>query len=86
MGNGNNETVVVVMERGDRLRLDQQICDRMQAMSLQAYDYKKLDLGFDLPVNWPADMACEVTLAQLTVLARKLEMRIEITNLDLLAR
>ena len=45
-----------------------------------------VDLGFDLPVNWPADMACEVTLAQLTVLARKLEMRIEITNLDLLAR
>ena len=86
MENENNETVVVRMATADRLRLDQQINGRMQKMGQQPYDYKKLDLGFKLPVMWPADMNCEVTLAQLTVVARALDMRIEITNLDLLAR
>ena len=84
MGNGNNETVKVILERDIRLRLDCQINDRMRAKGLAAYDYNTLDLGFKLEPKWPADMNCEVTLAQLTVVAHALDMQIEITNLDLL--
>ncbi len=86
MEDDRNETVVVRMERAARMRLDSQICRRMTAKGIELNDFKALDLGFDLPKNWPLDMNCEVTLAQLTVVALALDMRIEITNLDMLKR
>jgi len=79
-----NEIVTIEMAASDRLRLDQQINNRMEKMGHTAYDYSRLDLGFELPVNWPADMNCQLTLAQLTVIAVKLKMRIVIDNINML--
>ena len=79
-----NEIVIIEMAASDRLRLDQQINDRMEKLGHAAYGYSRLDLGFELPVNWPADMNCQLTLAQLTVIAVKLKMRIVIDNINML--
>jgi len=78
------ETVVIEMAAGDRLRLDNQIGDRMDQLGYGKNQFAKLGLGFDLPVNWPADMNSQLTLPQLTVLAWKLKMRIVIDNLNLI--
>jgi len=80
----SRETVVIEMAAGDRLRLDSQINDRMDQLGHGRYQFAKLGLGFDLPANWPADMNSQLTLAQLTVLAWKLKMRIVIDNLNLI--
>jgi len=78
-----NEIVTIEMAASDRLRLDQQINNRMEKLGYPAYDYSQLDLGFELPVNWPADMNCQLTLAQLSVIAVKLKMRIIIDNINM---
>ena len=80
------ETVAIDMVTGDRLRLSNQIYSRMEQMGFNAYDYKSLNLGFELPASWPADIDSQPTLAQLVVLAHKLKMRLVISNLDLVAR
>ena len=79
-----NEIVTIEMAAGDRLRLDQQINDRMEKLGHGRYDYSKLGLGFELPLNWPADMDCQLTMLQLAVIANKLDMRIVIDNLNLI--
>lgn len=81
-----NERVTIEMAAGDRLRVDQQINGRMEKLGHTPYDYSKLGLRFELPANWPADMDCQLTLAQLTVIAVKLDMRIVIDNLNLIPR
>jgi hypothetical protein len=78
-----NELVVIEMAASDRIRLGQQICSRMQQLGFAPYDYDKLQLGIDLPVNWPEDKDSQPTLAQLTVLAVKLKMRICIGDLNM---
>jgi len=81
-----NEIVTIEMATGDRLRLDTQLADQMEKLGYGRYGYNKLGLGFDLPLNWPADKDLEITFAQLTVLAVKLRMKIIITNLDMVPR
>jgi len=81
-----NEIVTIEMAASDRLRLDCQINDRMEKLGYARFDYASLGLGFELPMNWPADMNCQLTLAQLTVIANKLNMRIVIDNLNLIPR
>ena len=79
-----NEIVTIEMAASDRLRLDQQINNRMEKLGYTAYNYSRLDLGFELPINWPADMNCQLTLSQLTVIAVKLKMRIVIDNINMM--
>jgi len=81
-----NEIVTIEMAASDRLRLDCQINDRMEKLGFARFDYASLELGFELPMNWPADMNCQLTLAQLTVIANKLKMRVIIDNLNLIPR
>lgn len=78
-----NELVVIEMAASDRMKLGQQINDRMQQLGFAPYDYGKLQLGFELPVNWPEDKDSQLTLAQLSVLAVKLKMRICIGDLNM---
>lgn len=80
------ETVVIELTPEGRMRLDRQVGDRMERLGFRRCDYAALDLGFHLPLNWPADTGCEVTLGQLVVLGHKLKMRIIIDNLNLEGR
>ena len=69
-----------------RMRLDRQINDRMAAKGLGRLRYNDLGLGFKLPLNWPGDKDCEITIGQLIAIAHRLDMRIIINNLDLIPR
>jgi len=71
-----NELVVIEMTTAGRIRLDGQIQSAMEAHGYAPYDYDALDLGFHLPAHWPGDAECEVTQAQLIVLAKKLNLRV----------
>lgn len=77
-----NELIVIELSPAGRLRLSSQIYRRMEQMSLIPFRYDALDLGFHLPANWPDDPAVEITLVQLTVLMRKLTMRLTIGELN----
>jgi hypothetical protein len=77
------EIVTINLNPSDRMRLDQQINDQMEKQSYGHHQYNKLGLGFELPTNWPADINCEVTLAQLVVVGVKLNMQIEIADLNM---
>ncbi len=78
-----NEGVVIEMLTIDRIRLSEQIYKRMQELGLKPYDYESLDLGFDLPITWPADKDSELLLSTVVVVARKLKMRIIIGKIEL---
>jgi hypothetical protein len=75
-----NEMVVVDIRDGDRRRL----WDAMTKRSWELYDkdYAHLDLGFDLPIGWPAHDE-KIAFSQLVVLAKKLNMRIHIRELEM---
>ena len=81
-----NETVVLDMSSEGRLRLYGQITGQMEKLGYNPVDFASLDLGFELPAGWPVDMNAQPTLAQLTVLAHKLKMRITISDLNLAPR
>ena len=78
-----NEMVVIEIATEGRLRLYGQITARMEKSGFNPCDWKQLHLGFELPAGWPIDMNAQPTLAQLTVLARKLKMRIVIGDINL---
>ena len=80
MKNGQ-ERVVLDLTMSDRAGLYGKITDRMKEKGYEIDNWKSLDLGFDLPAGWPADRNCEVTLAQLVVIAVKLDMTIVINSL-----
>lgn len=77
----DNELVVVDMQPSERLRLYSQITARMEMLGYTSLDYKKLDLGFELPVDWPAAEHSQPTLAELIAVAVKLKMRVIINNI-----
>lgn len=77
------EMVTIEMVSSDRIRLYGQITGQMEELGYNPCDYRALDLGFELPANWPVDKEAQPTLAQLIVVARKLRMRIIIDNLNL---
>ena len=77
------QRVTVELLSVDRMKLDSQICSRMEQLGYKAYDYDSLGLGFHLPANWPADVNCEVTMAQLVVLSVKLNMQLVINDVSL---
>jgi len=77
----HTEIVTIEMGPSDRMRLAEQIDAMMHKLGYG--DYAALRLGFDLPANWPADFRSEISLYQLGILARRLQMRVVISNLDL---
>lgn len=78
------EMVVIEMSPENRLRLYRQITGQMEKLGYNPCNYNSLDLGFALPADWPEDMNDKATMAQLIVMARKLKMRIIISNLDVI--
>ncbi len=81
---GENEIVVVELSPEGRLRLYGQITAAMEKAGYNPCDYDSLKLGFELPAGWPVDKDAEVTLAQITVLAVKLGLRIMIGDLNVI--
>jgi len=81
-----NETVVIEMFPDAKLRLYGQITGSMEKLGFNPCDYAALKLGFELPADWPVGEDTELTLAQLTVLALKLNMRIIISDLHMVLR
>lgn len=79
-----NEMVVIDMGIEPRLRLSNQVYKAMEARGYLPYDYDKLELGFKLPLGWPADKDAGLTLAQLVVVALKLNMLIVIGDVNLI--
>ena len=77
----NNELVIIEMPTGERIRLYSQITGRMQELGFTSLNYSELNLGFELPLDWPCEPDNQPTLAQLVVIANKLKMKITITNL-----
>lgn len=84
MARHRGEMVQIDMVTADRLRLYGQITARMKEFGYNSCDYNGLELGIDLPADWPMDMNDRATIAQLIVLARKLKMQIVISNLDMI--
>lgn len=76
-----NEIVAVEMSTADRIRISNQIFAKMEGLGFAPYDYDKLKLGFHLPTDWPA--AGELTLAQLVVVAKRLDLKVTINNINL---
>ncbi len=78
-----NETVVIEMFPDARLRLYGQITGQMEKLGYNPADYKALNLSFELPADWPVGEDTELTIAQLVVVALKLNMRITISDLHI---
>lgn len=81
-----NETVVIEMFPDTKLRLYGQIMSQMEKLGFNSCDYKALNLGFELPADWPVGEDTELTLAQLAAVALKLNMRIIISDLHIVLR
>lgn len=83
-----NEMLILEMDAGIRLRLAEQITRQMYACGFGDFSPRniaeKLNLGFELPEGWPVDMNAQPTLAQLIVLAKKLNLQIIINDLNVL--
>lgn len=77
-----NETVVIEMWPDDRLELYGKITSQMEELGYNPCDYGSLNLGIELPADWPHGENAQPTLAQLVVVAKKLKMRIVIHNLE----
>ena len=78
------ERVVLDLTTSDKAGLYGKITDRRKEKGYEIGDWDSLDLGFKLPAGWPADQNCQVTLAQLVVIAVKLDMSIVINSLNVL--
>ena len=78
-----NETISIDLSSESKLRLYSQVTARMEELGYNPFDYDSLELGFELPAGWPVDIKCEVTLAQIVVLAVKLKMQITISDLNI---
>jgi len=77
-----NEIVTIELCKGDRVRLRHAMV--MQVVRLyDSLSWESLDLGFEIPAGWPDDEALEILFSQLVVLAKKLKMRIHISELKM---
>ncbi len=73
-----NELIVIDLPPEARMRLSNQILRAMVEMGFKAFQYDTLHLGFHLPAEWPDDPSVEITLAQIAVLGKKLNLRFTI--------
>jgi len=76
-----NETVIAELGHDSRIQLYGQISSRMEELGFNPLDYSSLDLGIDLPADWPCGEKAQPTLAELVVVATKLNMRITIREI-----
>jgi len=79
--NERDETVVIDMYSERLLKLYSDLTARMQELGMNSADWRELKLPFELPAGWPVDKEARPTLAQLTVVAARLGMRITIRDL-----
>ena len=79
----NRELVTIQLSPAEKLKIYGQLTAIMEKMGYDPEDWDKLELGIELPPNWPADKNDYPTMAQLVVLANKLKMKIVISNIDL---
>ena len=86
MAKDHNEIVTIELTPEGAMRLNNQIVSGMEHKDYPPYNWKHLDLGFELPPGWPADKDARPTLAQLIVFAQKLGMQIEINDLNMVPR
>jgi len=82
-GHEPHEIIVTNFSVATRMRIAEQINRQIKEKGFGSDDYASLDLGIDLPRGWPYNMNSQPTLAQLTVFAKKLGMRITIGEVDL---
>jgi hypothetical protein len=77
-----NENFVIELPRDARIRLRGEIVSQMEKIfqKNQSVEFLKLCDVF-LSGNWPEENDCEILLSGLVILAKKLKMRIVITNL-----
>jgi len=78
----NREIVKIELSTMDKMKIALQIGEQMGKLGLGS-DYESLNLGIELPPDWPMDKDDHPTMAQLVVLAQKLKMKIVISNIDL---
>ena len=77
-----NEIVRVELNSEARLRLYSQITGQMEKLGFNPMDYSSLDLGIELPANWPVDVNSQPTLPELVVIAMKLKMFLVIGDVN----
>jgi len=78
-----NEIVVIRMSGEAKLRAAVQIGSRMRSLGYKPHDYGALELGINLEPGWLQGLNARPTLAQLTVVARKLGLRVVIGDINL---
>jgi len=76
-----NEIVIINIPHLVKVELYSKVTSRMENLGYNTVNYGALDLGFELPADWPFGRDTEITMAQLVVIAKKLDMRISITEL-----
>lgn len=81
-----NQIVSIEMVPIKRMDLNRQISEAMKAKGFANGEYDRLGLGLELPDNWPDDKDAEITMAQLMVLAQKLDLKIVINDLSMMPR
>jgi len=79
----DREIVTIELSPGEKLKIYGHITARMEKLGYNPVDWRALDLGIELPPDWPMDRDDHPTMAQLVVLAQKLKMKIVISNIDL---
>jgi len=76
----DNELVVIEMPSSELMRLLAQINARMEELGYPQ-DIEQLIPGLNLPCGWPLREEIKPTLAQLVVIAKRLKMKLIITNI-----
>lgn len=76
-----NEIIAIEIPINNKIELYGKITSQMENLGYNPVNYGALDLGFELPADWPFGRDTEITMAQLVVIAKKLDMRISITEL-----
>lgn len=79
MQKDNDELITIAMPPTELIRLSEQINSRLIAMGDPAGAINAVVPGLNLELSWPFSEG--PTLAQLVVIAKKLDMKITISNL-----
>lgn len=77
----SNELVVIEMPSSELMRLLAQINARIEELYECQLSIEQLVPGLNLPYGWPLREDAKPTLSQLVVIAKKLKMKLVITNI-----
>lgn len=75
-----NEIITVDLSSRNAAEIERVLNEELKARGKRPGAFELLDLGFDIPDRWPRR---ELTLANLTTIARKLNLKITIQSLGL---